>query len=138
MNDLFFFIFPDFTLTVFQRKVHWQLPLTMSEVTNFSESLQYCQNILDLAKERFSDLVKNAVCENNDEQKMELLTFITNVNKPFQKFTKTLFEASAFQLEENFWNTYYWGFSRLMAPLLWLLDLSEKRSENANKEYNSK
>ena len=64
----------------------------MSEVTNISQSLQYCQNMLDLAKERFSDLVKNAVCENNDEQKMELLTFITNVNKTFQNFTETLFE----------------------------------------------
>ena len=64
----------------------------MSEVTNISQSLQYCQNMLDLARERFSDLVKNAVCENNDEQKMKLLTFITDVNKTFQKFTKTLFE----------------------------------------------
>ena len=64
----------------------------MSEVTNISQSLQYCQNMLDLAKERFSDLVKTAVCDNNDEKKMDLLTFITNVNKTFQNFTETLFE----------------------------------------------
>ena len=42
--------------------------------------------------ECFGDLVKDAVHEGKDEKKMELLTFITNVNKTFQNFTETLFK----------------------------------------------
>ena len=64
----------------------------MSEVTDISHSLQYCQNKIDLAMECFGDLVKDAVHEGKDEKKMELLTFITNVNKTFQNFTETLFK----------------------------------------------
>ena len=48
--------------------------------------------MLDLAMERFSDLVKNAVHEDKDEEKMELLTFIHNSTKTLQKFTNILFE----------------------------------------------
>ena len=64
----------------------------MSENTEISHSLQYCQNKIDLAMECFGDLVKDAVHEGKDEKKMELMTFITNVNKTFQNFTETLFE----------------------------------------------
>ena len=64
----------------------------MSEVTSFSQSLKYCQDKLDLAMEHFSDIVKNAVCEDKDEEKMELLTFIQDSTKTLQKFTNMLFE----------------------------------------------
>ena len=64
----------------------------MSEVTNIKQSLQYCQNKLDLAMECFNDLVKNAIREDKDEEKMELLTFIQNSTKRFEKFTEMLFE----------------------------------------------
>ena len=64
----------------------------MSEVTRISQSLQYCQNKLDLAMECFDDLVNNAVDEDKDEEKMALLTFIHNSTKTFEKYTKKLFE----------------------------------------------
>ena len=64
----------------------------MSEVTRISQSLQYCQNKLDLAMEHFDDLVNNAVDEDKDEEKMALLTFIHNSTKTFEKYTKKLFE----------------------------------------------
>ena len=60
----------------------------MSKATRISQSLQNCQNKLDLAMEHFGDLVKNVVHEDKDEEKMELLTLIHNSTKTLQKFTK--------------------------------------------------
>ena len=64
----------------------------MSDATNMSQSLQSCQNKLDLLMQCFGDLVKYAVHENEDEKKMELLTFIHNSNKSMEKFTEMLFK----------------------------------------------
>ena len=64
----------------------------MSEVTRISQSLQYCQNKLDLALECLGNLVKEAVHEDKDEEKMELLTSIHKSSKTLQTFTEMLFE----------------------------------------------
>ena len=64
----------------------------MSEAIDVSQCLQNCQKKFDLTMECFGDLVKYVLHQNEEEKKMEVLTFIHNSNKTLQNFTKKLFE----------------------------------------------
>ena len=64
----------------------------MSEAIDVSQCLQNCQKKFDLTMECFGDLVKYVLHQNEEENKMEVLTFIHNSTKTLENFTKRLFE----------------------------------------------
>ena len=61
------------------------------EVTKMSQSLQNCQNTLDIALECLGNFVKDSVQEKG-EKKEELLTFINNSAEKLQNFSEMLAE----------------------------------------------
>ena len=62
------------------------------EATNMFQSLQNCKIKLDLDLECLGNLVKDAIQENEDEKKEELLTFINNSTQKLQTFAEMLVE----------------------------------------------